>query len=162
MRRRFLWRLRLSWRVMRSTRLFWTKSESLRSFWPPFSNGSGDRGLAALPPRGVRDRNAPVAHEVADLGRRLGHDYPRARGELDDRVGVRLVGHDQVGIEMEGLWLAEAMELDHCCGPPSGGRRGRERRAQGLLSAPCPLRPAPYALATGSNSPGPEASGRPC
>src|SRR3954469_24439211 len=109
MRRRFLWRLRLSWRVMRLTRLFWTKGESLRPFWPPFSNGSGDGGLAALPPGGIRDRDAPVAHEVGDLLRRLGHDHPRTRGEVDDRVGVSLHGHDQVGVQMEGLGLAETV-----------------------------------------------------
>src|SRR3954449_1780712 len=109
MRRRFLWRLRLSWRVMRLTRLFWTKGESLRPFWPPFSNGAYDCGLAALPPGGVRDRDAPVADELGDLVRRLRHDHPRTRCELDDRVRVCLDGHDQVWIQMEGLGLAETV-----------------------------------------------------
>src|SRR3954469_22959381 len=109
MRRRFLWRLRLSWRVMRLTRPFWTKGEPLQPVWPPFSDGSGDCGIAALPPGRIRDRHPPVAHQLADLLRRLRDDDARAGRELDDRVGVCLDGHDQVGVQMQRLGLAEAV-----------------------------------------------------
>src|SRR3954471_21047409 len=117
MQRRFLWRLRLSWRVWGVTPLvgvYGEKSSALRPIWPPRnSDGSYDCRLASLSPRGVGDRDAPIADEIAHLvGRFRHHDLGSGR-ERDDGAGVSLDRHDQVRIQLERLGLPEPVEFDH-------------------------------------------------
>src|SRR3954451_5036843 len=111
------------------------KSESVWTRLAALRRRLDNRRLAPLPPGRVRDGHAPVANEPRHLVRRLGDDDPRARGKRDHRVGMRLDGDDQVGVDVDRRGGSEPVQSDHRklrdAGACKGARVPQRPRPQG-------------------------------